>query len=220
MLHPFEPVTPLHVDAEPGHQVPLATWRVQHLACLLDQVFGPDALVATQPGRLTIEPYQLVPLMRALELPRPRLLLADDVGLGKTVQAGLIVTELIARRQAHRVLVIAPAGPLLLQWQQELRQRFGLRFTVIADSAGLEAQRRAMELGGNPFEHDALTLVGAGFRQAGTRAAGAGTCVLGHRDHRRGASLHQCRPRFRPRRHAAPPSGGSGGAAAATRCCC
>ena len=71
------------------------------------------------PGRVRIEPYQLVPLMRALELPRPRLLLADGVGLGKTIEAGLIACELIARRRAHRVLIVAPAGPLLTQWAQE-----------------------------------------------------------------------------------------------------
>ena len=87
-------------------------------------------MLVAEPGRVRIEPYQLVPLMRALELPRPRLLLADGVGLGKTIEAGLIACELIARRRAHRVLVISPAGPLLTQWAQELRQRFGLRFTA------------------------------------------------------------------------------------------
>lgn len=163
VLHPFETVTPVHDAAASDHPVSLAAWRTHHVAALLDQVFGPDALVAAQPGRLTIEPYQLVPLMRVLELPRPRLLLADDVGLGKTIQAGLIVAELIARRQAHRVLVLAPAGPLLLQWQQEMRQRFGLRFMAFIDSASLEAQRRGMELGGNPFECNALMLVALDF---------------------------------------------------------
>ena len=87
-------------------------------------------MLVAEPGRVRIEPYQLVPLMRALELPRPRLLLADGVGLGKTIEAGLIACELIARRRAHRVLVVSPAGPLLTQWAQELRQRFGLRFTA------------------------------------------------------------------------------------------
>ena len=163
ILHPFEPVTAIPATVRTDRPRTLADWRLHHTAGLLDQVFGPDALVATAPGRLRIEPYQLVPLMRALELPRPRLLLADDVGLGKTIQAGLIATELIARRQAHRVLVVTPAGPLLLQWQQELRQRFGLRFTTIADSAALETQRRTMELGGNPFAHIALTLVTLDF---------------------------------------------------------
>ncbi len=163
VLYPLEAVTALQVAFQPEHPTSLPAWRLHHTACVLDQVPGPDAVAATQPGRLRIEPYQLVPLMRALELPRVRLLLADDVGLGKTVQAGLIVTELIARRQAHRVLVVAPAGPLLRQWQQELRQRFGLRFVAITDAATLEQQRRVLEFGGNPFDAAALTLLALDF---------------------------------------------------------
>ncbi len=115
------------------------------------------------PGRVRVEPYQLVPLLRATELPRVRLLLADDVGLGKTVQACLVLTELIARRQAHRILIVAPAGLLLMQWDQELRQRFGLRFTCISDFAGLQVQRRRMELGANPFEGISLCLISLDF---------------------------------------------------------
>jgi hypothetical protein len=52
-----------------------------------------------QPGRLRLDPYQLVPVLRAIRMRRPRLLLADGVGLGKTVQAGLVLTELMARRR-------------------------------------------------------------------------------------------------------------------------
>ena len=67
---------------------------VLHISSLLDQVPAPDVFSATQPGRVQIEPFQLVPMLRALELPRPRLLLADGVGLGKTIQAGLIAAEI------------------------------------------------------------------------------------------------------------------------------
>jgi superfamily II DNA or RNA helicase len=101
--------------------------------------------------------------MRALEMPRPRLLLADGVGLGKTIQAGLIATELIARRRAHRILVVSPAGPLLMQWEHELRQRFGLRFMPVTDAATLQRERRRIELGGNPFDSIALCLVSLDF---------------------------------------------------------
>ncbi len=101
--------------------------------------------------------------MRALELPRPRLLLADGVGLGKTIEAGLIACELIARRRAHRVLIVAPAGPLLVQWAQEMRQRFGLRFTAITDAVSLQQQRRKLELGGNPFDAIALCMTSLDF---------------------------------------------------------
>ncbi len=163
LLHPVEQVEPLRAELRLEAPGPLAAWRLYHQACLLEQNLGPDhALIAT-PGRVRIEPYQLVPLMRVLELPRPRLLLADGVGLGKTVEAGLIATELIARRRAHRVLIIAPAGPLLVQWAQELRLRFGLRFTTITDSTVLQQQRRRLELGGNPFDAIALCLVSLDF---------------------------------------------------------
>src|SRR5579863_1917466 len=156
ILHPLEPVELLRTELRPDVPSSLAAWRLHHQACLLDQVLGPADMLVTEPGRVQIEPYQLVPLMRALESPRPRLLLADGVGLGKTVEAGLVICELIARRRAHRVLVVTPAGPLLVQWAQELRERFGLRFVAITDSAALQAQRQKLELGGNPF--DAISL--------------------------------------------------------------
>ncbi|HUB16254.1 MAG TPA: helicase-related protein [Acetobacteraceae bacterium] len=163
ILYPNEPVEPLHAALRPDIPGPLTGWRLHHIACLLEQVPGPEEVLATEPGRVTIEPYQLVPLMRALEMPRPRLLLADAVGLGKTVQAGLIATELIARRRAHRILVVSPPGPLLTQWHYELRDRFGLRFTIIADTASLQRERRRTELGGNPFDGIALCLVSLDF---------------------------------------------------------
>ena len=163
ILYPNEPVEMLRPALRPDAPGPLASWRLHHIACLLEQVPGPDDMLSVEPGRVTIEPYQLVPLMRALEMPRPRLLLADGVGLGKTIQAGLIATELISRRRAHRILVVAPAGPLLTQWDHELRQRFGLRFTPIADAAALQRERRRIELGGNPFDSIALCLISLDF---------------------------------------------------------
>jgi ERCC4-related helicase len=163
ILYPHEQVEPLRSALRPEAPGTLAAWRLHHIACLLEQMPGTDDMLATDPGRVAIEPYQLVPLMRALEMPRPRLLLADAVGLGKTVQAGLIATELIARRRAHRILVVSPAGPLLRQWEQELRQRFGLRFTPITDAARLQRERRGIELGGNPFDSIALCLVSLDF---------------------------------------------------------
>ncbi len=163
ILHPVETVVPVRTELRPDEPGRLSAWRLYHQACLLDQVLGPGDQPVAEPGRVQIEPYQLVPLMRVLELPRPRLLLADGVGLGKTVEAGLIICELIVRRRAHRVLVVAPSGPLLTQWSQELRQRFGLRFTAITDAASLQEQRRRLELGGNPFAAIALCLTSLDF---------------------------------------------------------
>jgi superfamily II DNA or RNA helicase len=88
------------------------------------------------------------------------------VGLGKTIQAGLIAAELIVRRRAHRILVVCPPGPLLRQWEQEMRVRFGLRFTPIIDSASLREARRGLELGGNPFDATALCLTSMDFAKS------------------------------------------------------
>ena len=71
---------------------------------------------------------QLLPLAKALDLPRVNLLIADDVGLGKTIEAGLIVRELLLRRRVDMIVVAAPAS-MLLQWQDELAQKFGLDST-------------------------------------------------------------------------------------------
>ena len=61
-------------------------------------------------GAVQVDDFQLVPLLKELQMPRVSLLLADDVGLGKTIEAGLILTELLLRRRARRVLVITPAS--------------------------------------------------------------------------------------------------------------
>src|ERR1700761_4895702 len=152
ILHPAEPLALLQDDPDPLLVEPLADWRRFHTARMLEQIPGAPAPA----GRITIESWQKVPLLRALDMVRPRLLLADGVGLGKTIQAGLIAAELIARRRAHRVLVVVPPGPLLHQWDQEMRHRFGLRFTRIADGAERRAQRHGLELGGNVFAATAL----------------------------------------------------------------
>ena len=63
-------------------------------------------------------------------MPRVRLLLADDVGLGKTIEAGLILTELINQRRIRRVLIISPAS-IQIQWQEEMAEKFNLNFKII-----------------------------------------------------------------------------------------
>lgn len=163
LFHPFEDIRPVSPEFRPERAGRLRPWLLYHQAFLLEQELGPDALAAVQPGRLSIAPYQLVPVMRALRMSRPRLLLADGVGLGKTIQAGLVMTELIARRRAHRILVVSPPGPLLNQWRREMRNRFGLRFKAVQDWGTLQEERRALVLGANPFDHMALCLASIDF---------------------------------------------------------
>jgi len=162
LLCPFEEIRPLTTEMDPTKADLLHKWRVYHQAFLLEQALGPQALLTVQPGRLQLAPYQLVPVMRALSMSRPRLMLADGVGLGKTVEAGLVLSELIARRRAHRILIVSPAGPLLHQWRDEMRERFGLRFEIL-DRDSLQETRRRTELGSNPFDHEALGLISFAF---------------------------------------------------------
>ena len=100
-------------------------------------------------GGVCVESYQLVPLLKALRMPRVSLLIADDVGLGKTVEAGLILTELLLRRRIRRVLVLTPAS-LRRQWQEELWEKFSLRFEVV-DRQGTERLRRRLGMDANPW---------------------------------------------------------------------
>jgi superfamily II DNA or RNA helicase len=162
LLSPFETIRPTYRELDPEHAGPIRNWLLYHQAFLLEQALGPTALLAVQPGRLKLEPYQLVPVLRAVRMSRVRLMLADSVGLGKTIQAGLVLTELMARRLAHRVLIVSPAGPLLEQWETEMSERFGLRLDIL-DRARLEEIRRGTELGANPFDHVPLALVSMDF---------------------------------------------------------
>ncbi len=98
---------------------------------------------------IRLNSYQLVPLAKALDLPRVNLLIADDVGLGKTVEAGLIVRELLLRRRLEMIVVAAPAS-MLLQWQDELAQKFGLDFTIV-DREHLLETRRTRGFSANPW---------------------------------------------------------------------
>ncbi|SDE20287.1 DISARM system SNF2-like helicase DrmD [Glycomyces harbinensis] len=108
-----------------------------------------DAYQSPFRSGVNIEAYQLEPLRRALNSSRTNLLLSDDVGLGKTVEAGLVVQELLLRQRAKSVIVVCPPS-LRLKWQDEMRDKFGLDFTIV-DSALMARIRRSHGLAANPF---------------------------------------------------------------------
>lgn len=100
-----------------------------------------DALIAPLEGTVIPLPHQLLALQRAISGDRIRYLLADEVGLGKTIEAGLILRELKIRGLVRRILVVAPAG-LVLQWQSEMKSHFNEDFRVILPGS-LSALRQA-----------------------------------------------------------------------------
>ena len=120
-----------------------------------------DVLISALRTRINFEPYQYVPALRALSLPRPRLLLADDVGLGKTIEAGIILRELTARRRANRVLIVCPAG-IQKQWRDELANRFGFDFKVF-DSEGIREKRRSLDFDANPWNSESRIIASVDY---------------------------------------------------------
>ncbi len=122
-------------------------------------------------GRLAFEPraYQLVPLLMALRLPTVRLLIADDVGIGKTIEAGLILRELLDRGEADRLSVLCPPH-LVEQWTNELRSKFDIDAVAVtaASAARLE---RGLPAAQSIFEAHPFTVVSLDYIKADKRRA-------------------------------------------------
>lgn len=110
-----------------------------------------SALQAPFRSGIQIEDYQLDPVVRALSMPRTNLLIADDVGMGKTIEAGLVMQELALRHRARTMLIVCPAG-LTLQWRDEMRDKFGLDFRIV-DAELLRQLRRSRGPHTNPWTH-------------------------------------------------------------------
>ncbi len=110
----------------------------------------PKLLQAPYRAGIRIDAYQLEPLRKALLLPRVNLFIADDVGLGKTIEAGLIVRELLMRQRVRRIVVAVPPS-VVLQWKEELDQRFGLTF-VVFDRDYVRRIRRERGFAVNPWD--------------------------------------------------------------------
>lgn len=108
-----------------------------------------DLLQAPFRAGIRLDAYQLLPLRKALRLPRVNLLIADDVGLGKTIEAGLIARELLLRRRIDFIVVTAPPA-MTVQWKDELEAKFGLAFEII-DRDRIGELRRSRGFSVNPW---------------------------------------------------------------------
>ena len=117
----------------------------------------PNLLQSPFRAGIKIDAYQMEPLRKALRLPRVNLFIADDTGLGKTIEAGLIARELLLRRKAKTIVVSAPPS-VLEQWRGELEERFGLVFEVL-DRRYLARVRRERGFGINPWRTHSRFLV-------------------------------------------------------------
>lgn len=106
-------------------------------------------------GRLALLPHQLYVASTVAKRSHPRVLLADEVGLGKTIEAGLIIHQMLTTERVERVLIIVPDS-LVYQWFVEMLRKFNLTFTTIN-------QETPLELGVNPFKEKELIIVNIGL---------------------------------------------------------
>jgi superfamily II DNA or RNA helicase len=110
-------------------------------------------------GNIAVEPraYQFVPLLMALKLPTVRLLIADDVGIGKTIEGALIARELLDRGEIHRLAVLCPPH-LCEQWQHELASRFHIPAVVVRSNTA-DRLERELPPGASLFDAHPFTVV-------------------------------------------------------------
>lgn len=109
----------------------------------------PKLFQAPYRAGIEVKAYQLEPLRKALLMPRVGLFIADDVGLGKTIEAGLILREMLMRQKVRRVVISCPPS-VVRQWREEMESRFGLTF-IILDRQFVASRRQERGYGINPW---------------------------------------------------------------------
>ncbi len=159
VLAPFDRVEPIARRGAPR----LVSGGVWRHACgmAVSSLRPPGGLRAAGEARIDLLPHQLEPALAVVRGMATRLLLADAVGLGKTIQAGLVIAELRARAAADRVLVVTPAG-LRDQWAGELHDRFRLSARVV-DARQLRLTQAEITPDVNPWETCRTAVVSVDF---------------------------------------------------------
>lgn len=165
------PVSTARFDL-PTNAVPTVQSKAALLADAMRLTLRRGAGPFRSAAQLAFEPrtYQLVPLLMALRLPVPRLLIADDVGIGKTIEAGLILRELMDRGEVDRFSVLCPPH-LVEQWVGELKTRFGIEAVVVTSGSAAQLER-GLPLAQTLFHAYPYTVVSLDYIKAEKRREG------------------------------------------------
>jgi superfamily II DNA or RNA helicase len=147
LLWPFDRPVPASQNRSPACTSRRRWMRALRSLLTRTVVFG--GLQAAAAAKIDLFDWQLEPALASVRDLAPRILLADEVGLGKTIQAGLIMAELLARGRLARAIILTPPG-LRNQWADELATRFGIDATVV-DAARLRREVAALPAGMNPW---------------------------------------------------------------------
>lgn len=163
LLYPdleLEPVVPAQFDLPDDAKITVQS-KAALLADALQMTLRRGAGPFRSAGHLNFEPrtYQLVPLLMALRLSTPRLIIADGVGVGKTIEAGLILREFIDRGEVNAFTVLCPPH-LIDQWAAELKEKFGIKAEAVTASsaAGLERNLPLNQHLFDAFQHTVVSL--------------------------------------------------------------
>lgn len=129
-----------------------------------DLMHGSAPFLSLQRSAVIPYNYQLVPLVLALEKPKTRILIADDVGLGKTIEAGLIISELMQRGKVKRILILTPAN-LKEQWQEAMEYFFHMESKIISSLSRKEYEKQ-LPAGANPWQYFQVVIASIDYAKA------------------------------------------------------
>lgn len=150
-LDSIEPVDPTRTVFVPDDSPRAARSHLFVESMLRDTAPTNSGIYVGEKAAMDVLPYQFVPAEQALSQPRARILIADAVGLGKTLEAGILMSELIRRHKGRRILVVT-AKSMMLQFQKEMWKRFTIPL-VSLDSSRIQQVRDEIPVNANPFSY-------------------------------------------------------------------